>query len=69
MKSIEFTQAEANALLIQTVGRLDHFDEELKEAGRKGDANRVLEVAKVITVLKSSNEKLLNAGARLDWIL
>lgn len=59
------TQEEANALFTAMIGKLDDFDEEIKEAGKKGNSRRVLECAKWIEIMNSAKEKLWDKGATL----
>lgn len=53
--TVTLTQEEANALFTAMVGKLDDFDEQIKEAGKKGNSRRVIECG--------AKEKLMDKGA------
>lgn len=61
--TVTLTQEEANALFTAMVGKLDDFDEQIKEAGKKGNSRRVLECAKWIEIMNRAKEKLFDKGA------
>lgn len=61
--TVTLTQEEANALFTAMTGKLDDFDKQIKEAGKKGNTRRVLECAKWIEIMKSAKEKLFDKGA------
>lgn len=63
--TVTLTQEEANALYTAMVGKLDDFDEQIKEAGKKGNSRCVLECAKWIEIMNSAKEKLFDKGATL----
>lgn len=61
--TVALTQDEANALFTAIVGKLDDFDVQIKEAGKRGNSRRVLECAKWIEIMNSAKEKLMDKGA------
>lgn len=63
--TVKLTQEEANALYTAMVCRIDDFNEQMKEAGKVGNAGRVLECAKWIQLMEGARDKLFSAGATL----
>lgn len=63
--TVTLTQEEANALFTAIIGKLDDFDQDIKEACKKENSRRVLECAKWIEIMDSAKEKLLSNGATL----
>lgn len=61
--TVTLTQEEANALFTAMAGKLDDFDEQIEEAGKKGNLRRVLECAKWIEIMNGAKEKLMDKGA------
>ncbi len=61
--TMTFTQDEANALFTAMCVRVDDFKEQMKQAGIDGNADRVLECAKLVNVMESAQMKLIDAGA------
>lgn len=62
--SVTLTQNEANALFTTIVHKIDDFNNLVKEAGTKGDVDRVIQLSKTINDMKSAQDKLFNSGAR-----
>lgn len=61
--TMTFTQDEANALFTAMCVRVNDFKEQMKQAGIDGNADRVLECAKLVNVMESAQMKLIDAGA------
>lgn len=58
--TIIFTQDEVNALFTAICVRVNDFTEQMKQAGINGDTNRVLECAKLISIMESAQMKLID---------
>lgn len=67
--TITLTQDEADIAYRQLIGRLDFFDDMIKEEGKKNNpsANRIIELANAKQKIESVVNKLQVAGATL-WI-
>lgn len=57
---IQFTKEEIEALIIQIGARIDDFQALQKQAGKKEDIKRVLEIEEFLKPIKSGNQKLLD---------
>lgn len=63
--TVTFTKEEADAAYTQLVGRLDAFDELIKEEGKKSNpsANRLVELGTAKKKIQAAADKLLAGGA------
>lgn len=60
--TMTFTQDEANALFTAMCVRVNDFKEQMKQAV-DGNTDRVLECAKLVNVMESTQMKLVDVGA------
>ncbi len=65
--TIIFTKEEADAAYTQLIGRLDAFDELIKEEGKKSNpsANNLAELGTAKKKIQAAADKLLAGGAGL----
>ena len=61
--TMTFTQDEANALFTAMCVRVNDFKEQMKQAGIDGNTDMVLECAKLVNVMESTQMKLVDVGA------
>lgn len=64
MYKVEFTKEEVDAAMIQIGARIDELRKLQKEAGKKEDIGRVLEIEKFIQPIKSFQQKLTDVRFR-----
>lgn len=60
MITIQFTKEEVKALITQIGARIDDLQAIQKQAGKKEDIKRVLEIEEFLKPIKSGNQKLLD---------
>lgn len=64
MYKVEFTKEEVEAAMIQIGARIDALGDIQKEAGRKEDIARVLQLEEAMKPIKSFRQKLIDAKVR-----
>lgn len=60
MFTVQFTKEEIEALVIRIGAIIDDLQAIQKQAGKKEDINRVLELEKFMIPIKSGNQKLID---------